>query len=56
MAGWRAKIFSARDFKKYVNFAQKTGFDEVYLWGVEWWYFMKEKGYPEYLEYAKNLF
>lgn len=24
-------------------FAKKSGFSEIYLWGVEWWYYMKEK-------------
>lgn len=52
----QAKLFTAEDFKNYTNFAKKTGFDEAYLWGVEWWYFMAENGYPEYLEYAKTLF
>lgn len=50
------RIFPPEKFKKTVNFAQDTGFDEIYFWGVEWWYFMKEKGYPQYLEYAKTLF
>jgi len=25
----------------------KTNFDEQYLWGVEWWYYLREKGHPE---------
>lgn len=52
----QAKLFTTENFKNYINFAEKTGFDEVYLWGVEWWYFMKEKGYPEYYNFAKTLF
>ncbi len=39
-----------------VSFAKETGFDEIYLWGVEWWYFMDLRGHPEYLEQAKLLF
>lgn len=50
------KFFSLADFKENINFAQKTGFDEAYLWGVEWWYFMEKQGYPQYLDYAKILF
>lgn len=50
------KLFTTQDFKNYTNFARGTGFDEVYLWGVEWWYFMAGQGHPEYLEYAKTLF
>ncbi len=26
-----------------VDFARKTGFSEIYLWGVEWWYWLKEE-------------
>ena len=52
----QSRLFSAEDFKKNIEFVQKTGFDEAYLWGVEWWYFMAQNGYPEYLEYAKTIF
>ncbi|MBI2050395.1 MAG: hypothetical protein HYT31_01140 [Parcubacteria group bacterium] len=26
-----------------VDFARKTGFSEIYVWGVEWWYWLKEE-------------
>ncbi len=52
----QAKLFTGENLKNYIKFAQKTGFDEAYLWGVEWWYFMSENGHPEYLEYARSLF
>lgn len=52
----QTKFFTLKNFEDYVNFARKTGFDEVYLWGVEWWYAASDKGYPEYLEYARTLF
>lgn len=39
-----------------INFAKKVGFPEIYLWGVEWWSWMKSQGYPRYWEYAKGLF
>ena len=52
----QTEIFTTKNFEDYINFAQKTGFDEVYLWGVEWWYAVADKGYPEYLEYAKTIF
>jgi len=25
-----------------IEYASRTGFDEIYLWGVEWWYWLKE--------------
>ena len=52
----QAQLFSLADFKANIEFAKKTGFDESYLWGVEWWYWIAEKGYPEYLDYAKVIF
>lgn len=26
-----------------IRFVRRAGFDEVYLWGVEWWYWLKSK-------------
>lgn len=49
-------LFSIERFLSTIEFAKKTGFEEIYLWGVEWWYFMKENNHPEYWEYAKELF
>ncbi|MBI2057990.1 MAG: beta-galactosidase [Candidatus Yanofskybacteria bacterium] len=42
-------------FNEMIDFAAKTGFDEQYLWGAEWWYWMKKQGYPEHWERAKEL-
>lgn len=50
------RLFPLKKLQSYVDYAQKTGFNEIYLWGVEWWYAMAQDGYPEYLNYAKNLF
>ena len=52
----QVKLFTMGNFKSYVDFARKTGFDEAYLWGVEWWYYMAANGYLQYLDYAKTLF
>ena len=47
---------SMKQFKGNIAFAKKAGFDEVYLWGVEWWYLMKEdKLYDSYWNTAKEL-
>lgn len=43
-------------FNKIIKFAQKSGFDTQLLWGAEWWYWLKEKGYPEFWERARGLF
>lgn len=42
--------------EEILNFAKKTGFEEQYLWGVEWWIWMKNKGHTEYFEKAKEIF
>lgn len=52
----QTSIFSASKFKDNINFAKLTGFSEIYLWGVEWWYFMEKQGDSSYLNYAKTLF
>ena len=44
-------------FNEMIDFASKTGFDTQYLWGAEWWYWMKTKqSHPEFWERAKSLF
>lgn len=44
-------------FRSNVDFARRTKFGQVYLWGVEWWYWLKEKhGNAEFWEEAKKLF
>jgi len=51
------KSMNLEIFKKNVSFAKKTGLNEVYLWGTEWWYWMKEnQNKPEIWEEAKTLF
>ncbi len=43
-------------FHSNIEYAKKTGFKEIYLWGVEWWYWMKEKhNRPEFWEAAKDI-
>lgn len=40
-----------------VEFAQKSGFDTIYIWGVEWWYWLKDKqNIPVLWDTAKELF
>ncbi|OGN18137.1 MAG: hypothetical protein A3F48_02310 [Candidatus Yanofskybacteria bacterium RIFCSPHIGHO2_12_FULL_41_9] len=43
-------------FNEMIDFSSKTGFDTFYLWGAEWWYWMKLKGYPEFWDTARSLF
>ncbi len=44
-------------FQKNIQFGRETGLKEFYLWGAEWWYWMKEKqNKPEIWDEAKRLF
>lgn len=53
----QSKSMNLEQFKYVVNFAKKTGLDEFYFWGAEWWYLMKtEHNQPEIWNEAKNLF
>lgn len=39
-----------------LSYAAKTGFETQYLWGAEWWYYMKGKDHPEFWEKAKSIY
>lgn len=41
-------------FVSTIEYAKKSGFDTFYLWGVEWWYWLKENGHPEMWDIAKQ--
>ncbi|HLC95580.1 MAG TPA: hypothetical protein VJH89_03785, partial [Patescibacteria group bacterium] len=43
--------------RENVEYAKRVGFPEIYLWGGEWWYWMKvKKDYPGLWETGKELF
>lgn len=37
-------------------YAKDTRYAKQYLWGAEWWYWLREQGDPSYWEYGKKLF
>jgi hypothetical protein len=42
--------------KENIKFAKRSGLQEVYLWGVEWWWWLGQKhNMWEYWEYAKTI-
>lgn len=64
-SGWVADVPIEEQFRtmspdllrKNVEYAKRVGFPEVYLWGVEWWYWLREKhGMPETWDTARELF
>jgi hypothetical protein len=51
------KTMNLERFKANIEFAKKTGLDTFYLWGGEWWYWMKTKQNDSRIwEEARNLF
>lgn len=50
------KSINPKRLQKNIVYAQKVGFPRVYLWGAEWWYWMKEnKGIGDFVEVIKGL-
>jgi hypothetical protein len=48
---------TAEKLRDNVDFAKKTDISEIYIWGVEWWFWlMSEKNHPELWDEAKSLF
>lgn len=43
-------------FDEIISYAEATRFDTQYLWGGEWWYWMREQGYPEMWDRAREVF
>lgn len=52
----KSRTMSRELFIDTLNYAQKSGFTELYFWGAEWWYFEKEVlGEPFYWNTAKAV-
>jgi hypothetical protein len=50
------KTMNFPQLQKNIEYAKQVGFPEIYLWGAEWWYWMKiHESRPEYWNYAKEL-
>lgn len=50
------KTMNLNQFRRNINFAQQTGLSRFYLWGVEWWYWLKqEQNQPQIWNEARQL-
>ena len=50
------KSMNLQQFRENIAYAQNVGFKEIYLWGTEWWYWMKIKhDRPEFWEEARRV-
>lgn len=43
-------------FDEIIAYAEDTRFARQYLWGAEWWYWLRTKGHPELWERGRVLF
>src|SRR3989344_4349985 len=51
------KNFDLDFFKNTVDYAKAANFGEYYLWGAEWWFWLKVKhNMPEFWDFAKIIF
>lgn len=39
----QSKSMNPERLRENISFVQQAGFNEAYLWGVEWWYWLKNK-------------
>lgn len=46
---------SVEKFHEIIAYAKETRFGTQYLWGVEWWYYMKERGHAGFWEAGRVL-
>lgn len=49
------KTMSFDQFKRVIEYARQTDLGEHYLWGTEWWYWLKEQGRPEFWNEVRSL-
>jgi hypothetical protein len=50
------QLFSQEQLIENVNFARRSGMDEVYLWGAEWWAYLSANGDNRLWETARTIF
>ena len=50
------KSMNAKQFQKNFEYIKKTGLSPIYMWGVEWWYWLKEQGDVSIWNLAKKIF
>ena len=51
--------FSRMDVKKFeeiLSYARDTRYDTQYLWGAEWWYWLKLHGHSEMWDRGQQVF
>jgi hypothetical protein len=54
-AAEKERSLSLEQFKKNIEFAEKTGFPRIYFWGTEWWVWMDQHGNRTFSSVVKEL-
>jgi len=42
--------------RETVAYAEGTRFEKQYLWGGEWWFWLRTQGHPELWEWARDWY
>lgn len=50
------RLMNPKRLYNNISFSKATGFSRSYIWGVEWWYWLKTKGYSDMWDAGKELF
>jgi len=50
------KSMDALRVRSNIEFARRAGLPEVYVWGIEWWYWLRGQGNNDIWEYGKSVF
>lgn len=50
------RIMGHEEMRERIEYTRRTGIDEIYAWGTEWWWYLKLKGYPQLWEVAREEF
>ncbi|MFA7662497.1 MAG: beta-galactosidase [Patescibacteria group bacterium] len=52
----QAKSMNVKQFRENLVYVKRIGLSPVYLWGVEWWYWLKDQGDASVWDEAKGEF
>ncbi len=47
--------FTVSDLVRHVDYARRSGMNELHFWGIEWWYFLAKNGKPELWIAARDI-
>ncbi len=50
------KVFDKSDFKEQIEFVENARLKESFLWGVEWWEYLRKNGEPALWNEARKIF